>query len=263
MANRYVDGPRPRLFGHRGASASMPENTLPSFSQALAEGAERLEMDVHLSADGEVIVFHDEDVDRTTDGKGPIGRLRLSEIKELDAGYQFEAADGSHPFRGRRIRIPTFGEVLTHFARSPLNIELKADEPALVAAVDRLLDRYDARSRVLLAAESQSIMKKIRAKMPDVLTSMCMNEVLEFLGNGGNPGYSAPCFAIQCPVEHAGIPIITKVFVDIAHACNMEVHAWVINDQVQMRHLVSIGVDGIMTDYPVLGASVLGRQPQF
>ena len=259
MPNRYLEGPRPRLFAHRGASGTMPENTLPAFSEALAAGADRLEMDVHLTADEEVIVFHDPDLDRTTNGQGPVGRLRLSEIRQLDAGYQFEAPDGSRPFRGRRIRVPTLAEVLTHFPKVPLNIEIKVDDPVLIAATERLLDRYEARSRVLLAAETQSLMDKIRLRLPDVFTGMSMQEVLEFLGNGGNPGYAARGFALQIPVEYAGIPIITKHFVDVAHACGLEVHAWVINDEAEMRSLVEMGVDGIMTDFPRRAAKVLGR----
>jgi glycerophosphoryl diester phosphodiesterase len=259
MATQFINGPKPRLFGHRGASGTMPENTLPSFSEALAAGADRLELDVHLSADEEVIVLHDPYLDRTTDGQGPAARLRLAELRELDAGYQFQSADGAFPFRGRRIRIPTFAEVLTHFSKIPLNIELKVDEPVLVAAVKRLLDRHDAVARVLLAAEHQSLMDRIRVAMPEVLTGMCTNEVLEFWGNGGNPNYQSRGYALQIPVTYAGIPIITQQFVDIAHAAKMEVHAWVINDEAEMRQLVDIGVDGIMTDFPHLAAKVLGR----
>lgn len=261
METRFLAGPRPRLFGHRGASGTMPENTLPSFSEALAAGADRLELDVHLSADEEVIVLHDPDLDRTTDGKGPAARLRLAELRELDAGYQFESRDGEHPFRGRRIRIPTFAEVLAHFSKVPLNVELKVDEPALVSAMKRLLDRHDAWARVLLTAENQSLMERIRTVMPDVLTGMSANEVLEFLGNGGNSSYRARGHALQVPVTYAGIPVITKQFVEIAHAAELEVHAWVINDEAEMRDLVDMGVDGIMTDFPHVAAAVLGRKP--
>jgi glycerophosphoryl diester phosphodiesterase len=255
----FVAGPKPRLFGHRGASGTMPENTLGAFSEALAAGAERLEMDVHLTADEEVIVLHDPDLDRTTDGRGPAARLRLSEIRELDAGYQFESPGGGFPFRGRKMRIPTFTEVLTHFPKVPLNIELKLDEPVLVSNVKRLLERHDAVGRVLLAAEGQTLMQRIRETIPHVLTGMCLQEVLEFLGNGGNPGYRARGFALQIPVSYAGIPVITPESVAIAHAANLEVHAWVINEEAEMRQLVEMGVDGIMTDFPRLAAKVLGR----
>jgi glycerophosphoryl diester phosphodiesterase len=259
MTTRYVDGPKPRLFGHRGASGTMPENTLGAFSEALAAGADRLEMDVHLTADEEVIVLHDETLDRTTDGRGPAARLRLSELRDLDAGYRFESTEGHYPFRGRKMRIPTFAEVLAHFPRAPLNIEIKTNDLALVSAMKRLLERHDATSRVLLAAESSELMERIRFAMPNVLTGMCMHEVLEFWGNGGNPGYQARGFALQIPPEYGGIPLITQSFVDTAHAANLEVHAWVINDEAEMRRLVALGVDGIMTDFPRLAATVLGR----
>ncbi|HRI64591.1 MAG TPA: glycerophosphodiester phosphodiesterase [Polyangium sp.] len=259
MTTRYVDGPKPRLFGHRGASGTMPENTLAAFSEALAAGADRLEMDVHLTADEEVIVLHDHDLDRTTDGRGPAARLRLSEIRGLDAGYQFESSPGTYPFRGRKMRIPTFAEVLAHFSKVPINVELKVDDPALVEAMHRILARHEAKSRVLLTAESQTLMERIRLAMPDVLTGMCASEVLAFWGNGGNPGYRTPGFALQVPVTYAGIPIVTQRFVDVAHEANLEVHVWVINEEDEMRRLLDMGVDGIMTDFPRLAAKVLGR----
>jgi glycerophosphoryl diester phosphodiesterase len=257
---RYEEGPRPRLFGHRGASGTMPENTLPAFSAALAEGADRLELDVHLSSDEHVFVFHDPDVDRTTDGAGPIARLHLAEVRELDAGHRFEALDGTFPFRGKGIRVPTFEEVLTQLPRVPLNIELKVDEPALVDAMKWLLERHDAVARVLLTAESGALMEKIRAKMPRVTTGMCAVEVLEFLGSGGSPGYTPRGFALQVPTTFAGLPIVTQHFVDVAHASGIEVHAWVINEEAEMRALVEMGVDGIMTDFPERAARVLGRR---
>ncbi|MDI3289245.1 glycerophosphodiester phosphodiesterase [Polyangium sp. 15x6] len=256
----YKDGPRPRLFAHRGASGTAPENTLPAFAAALAAGADRLELDVHLTADEEVIVLHDEDVARTTDGAGPASEKRFSEIRELDAGYGFQDPDGAHPFRGRGIRIPTLAEVLTSLPGVPLNIELKADEAALVSAVQWVLDRHDGRERVLLTAEPGSLMEKIRRRIPGVLTGMCLPESLEFLCNGGNPGYVARGFALQVPTSLPGIPIVTPYFVEVAHACGLEVHAWVINEEAEMRALLAMGVDGIMTDFPELGAEVLGRR---
>ncbi|MRG97714.1 glycerophosphodiester phosphodiesterase [Polyangium spumosum] len=255
----YKDGPRPRLFAHRGASGVAPENTLPAFAAALAAGADRLELDVHLTADEEVIVLHDEDVARTTDGAGPASKMRLGEIKELDAGHHFRDPDGELPFRGRGIRVPTLAELLTSLPDVPLNIELKVDDEALVSAVKWLLDRHDARERVLLTAEPGSLMAKIRRRMPAVLTGMCLPESLEFLCNGGNPGYVARGFALQVPTDHAGIPIVTPHFVAVAHACGLEVHAWVINDEAEMRALLAMGVDGIMTDFPEMGARVFGR----
>jgi len=256
---RYDDGPRPRLFGHRGASGTTPENTLPAFTAALRAGADRLELDVHLTRDEEVIVLHDECLDRTTDGTGPAASLRLSEIRSLDAGYRFEGPEGHFPFRGKGIRVPTFAEVLTHFSRVPLNIEIKADDPALVEAMKWQLERHAAIERVLLTAEGGSLMGKIREKMPQVVTGMSMPEALEFLGSGGNSDYKPRGFALQVPTSFGGVPIVTRHFVDVAHLHGLEVHAWVINEEEEMRTLIDMGVDGIMTDFPEIGAKVLGR----
>ena len=125
----YKDGPRPRLFAHRGASGTAPENTLPAFAAALAAGADRLEMDVHLTADEEVIVLHDEGVERTTDGAGPASKMRLSEIKDLDAGYHFRDPDGASS-RDRHHPRPRHRSVAERPHR-PAAICLKARPPAL------------------------------------------------------------------------------------------------------------------------------------
>src|SRR5437867_3617731 len=96
---RYLDGPRPRLFAHRGASGLFPENTLDAFAAGLGGGAERLELDVHATADGQVVVIHDETLERTTDGTGLVRALPLAALQRLDAGYRFRAPDGTHPLR--------------------------------------------------------------------------------------------------------------------------------------------------------------------
>lgn len=257
---RFFDGPRPRLFAHRGASGTLPESTLAAFTTALAAGAERLELDVHASADGEVVVFHDDTLDRTTDGAGPVRSLSLAQIRALDAGYGFLAPDGSHPFRGRGHRVPTFAEVLEAFPEVPLNVEIKADDAALVDAVRGLLERFGAMERVLLAAESGAVMDKIRARIPGVVTGMSLPEVLEFMGSAGLPGYRPRGRALQVPVSYAGVPIVTGHFLAAARALALEVHVWVIDEEAEMEALLDLGVDGIMTDFPERGARVLGRR---
>ncbi len=101
----YLDGPRPRLFAHRGASGDFPENTMEAFRAGLEAGADRLELDVHASADGTVMIFHDESLDRTTDGSGLLSEHTLAELKALDAGYRFKADDGTYPHRAAGIRV--------------------------------------------------------------------------------------------------------------------------------------------------------------
>ncbi|MEA2625619.1 MAG: glycerophosphoryl diester phosphodiesterase, partial [Candidatus Binatota bacterium] len=150
MAGDYFAGPRPRIFGHRGAAGVAPENTLASFQRALDDGAEILELDVHATRDGEVVVIHDPTVDRTTDGHGAVRDLTLADLGRLDAGHAF-LRDGGFPFRGSGIRVPTLAEVIDEFPTVPLNVEIKQREPEIEAVVAALVARRGAMKRVMLA----------------------------------------------------------------------------------------------------------------
>jgi glycerophosphoryl diester phosphodiesterase len=250
------------LFAHRGASGTAPENTLESFAAGLAAGADRLELDVHATADGVVVVLHDATVDRTTNGEGPVSRLALAELARLDAGHGFQAPDGSFPFRGRGVRVPTLAELLTTFPDVPLNVEIKQGTPPIEGAVLAVLDRFGARERTLLAAEHAAIMTRIRAVAPDVLTSFSAAEVADFVSRLRErrlDGWTPPGIALQVPPAFGDVAIVTAESVAAAHACGLEVHVWTINEESEIRRLLALGVDGIMTDFPARAAALLGR----
>jgi len=250
------------LFAHRGASGLAPENTLEAFRLGLEQGADRLELDVHATADGHVVVFHDEILDRTTGGTGPVKALPLDALQILDAGYWFTAEDGTSPWRGRGCRVPTLAALLDAFPHVPVNIEIKQDEPAIEHAVLAVLDRFGARARTLLAAEEAGIMARIRAAAPDMLTSFAATEVAEFVGRlraGTLAGYRPPGVALQVPPSFGEIEIVTREFVRAAHGLGLEVHVWTINDEAEMARLLDLGVDALMTDFPARAAAVLGR----
>ncbi len=241
----------------------IPENTLDAFAGGLKAGAERLELDVHATADGVVVVHHDENLERTTDGAGPVRTLSLAALERLDAGHRFRAPDGTYPYRDRGLRVPTLVALLEAFPGVPLNIEIKQQEPPIEAAVLAALDRFAARARTLLAAEDEAIMARIRAAAPDVLTSFAAPEVADFvyrLRDDRLAGYRPPGVALQVPPAYQGIPIITAESIAAAHALGLEVHAWTINDEAEMERLLDLGVDGIMTDFPARGAAVLKRR---
>ncbi len=230
---RYLDGPRPRLFAHRGASGIAPENTLEAFTAGLAAGAERLELDVHATADGHVVVLHDPTVDRTTDGSGAVHTLSLAELKRLDAGARFTLSDGTTPFRGRGVRVPTLAELLEACPGVPLNIEIKQEEPAIEAAVLAVLDRFDARERTLLAAEESVIMDRIRVAAPEMLTSFAAPEVADFVyrfRDGRLDDYRPPGIALQVPPSFGDVTIVSAESVAAAHRLGLEVHVWTINE---------------------------------
>lgn len=258
---QYRDGPRPRVMGHRGAAGVLPENTLASFRAALDAGADVLEMDVHGTQDGHVVVFHDATLDRTTDGSGEVRALSLDELRRLDASARFAPAPGHEaaPFDGP-LRVPTFDEVLAAFPEARLNVEIKQAEPVLEEAVLALLDRHQARGRVLLAAENAVIARRIRAMAPDVLTGMSAEDVYGFLTSLDDPAYRAPGYALQVPVRFGDMPIVTPQTVARAHALGMEVHVWTIDDPAEMEELLAMGVDGLITNVPHVAAEVVARR---
>jgi glycerophosphoryl diester phosphodiesterase len=259
----YLDGPRPRLFAHRGASGVAPENTIEAFAEGLAAGADRLELDVHSTADGHIVVFHDNELDRTTNGTGPVAARTLAELRTLDAGYRFQDDAGGHPFRGKGIRIPTLAEVLDEFPDVPLNIEVKTDDGGTLERFFELLDRHRARERVLGAAFDDQIIKRMREVAPGAVTSLSAEEVLEFFSccmNGSFDNYVPPGKALQVPPEHEGIQVVSPAFVEAAHSLDMEVHVWTINDEAEMERLLDLGIDGLMSDFPARARAVFERR---
>lgn len=208
------------------------------------------------------MVIHDDTVDRTTDGTGPVRTLSAAALAQLDAGAGFRASDGSHPYRGRGVRVPTLAALLEACPEVPLNIEIKQASPPIETAVLTTLDRYGARERTLLAAEDGAIMARIRAAAPDVLTSFSAPEVAEFLirlRDGNLAGYRPPGIALQVPPAFHDTPIVTAESVTAAHALGLEVHVWTINDEPEMERLIALGVDAIMTDFPERAAALFRR----
>ena len=218
---------------------------------------------MHATADGVVVVLHDETLERTTDGTGPVRALPLAAMERLDAGFRFRAPDGTYPYRDRGLRVPTLAALLEAFPGVPLNIELKQQEPAIEAAVLATLDRFAARERTLLAAEDAAIMTRIRAAASEVVTSFSAAEVADFvyrLRDGRLGDYRPPGVALQVPPAFGDTAIVTAESVAAAHALGLEVHAWTINDEAEMEGLLDLGVDGIMTDFPARGSAVLRRR---
>jgi glycerophosphoryl diester phosphodiesterase len=205
-------------------------------------------------------VFHDATLDRTTDGTGPVRARTLAELQALDAGYRFTDPRGRAPWRGRNCRVPTLAALLEAFPDVPVNIEIKQEAPAIEHAVLAVLDRFAARPRTLLAAEEASIMTRIRAAAPDVLTSFSTADAVEFVSRlqaGLLGGYRPPGVALQVPPNVGETPVVTPEFVRAAHDLGLEVHVWTINDEAEMERLLDLGVDALMTDLPARGSAVL------
>ena len=260
MTTGYFAGAKPRVFGHRGAAGLAPENTVPSFALALALGADMLELDVHATRDGVVVVTHDATVERTTNGTGAVCEHLRYELQQLDAGYHFSRDGRDFPYRGQGVRIPTLESILRQFPLAYCNIEIKQETPPIVEAVLEIVRRLAAESRVLLAAERDAIMSYIRPRAGDIATSFAAGEVADFINRlaaSDCESYCPPGRALQIPPRFGDIELVTAERVAAAHRYGLEVHVWTINDPSEMERLLALGVDGIISDLPGLARTVV------
>jgi glycerophosphoryl diester phosphodiesterase len=263
MTSGFFAGPKPRVFGHRGAGGLAPENTLPSFALGLALGADVLELDVHGSRDGVIVVIHDATLERTTDGSGAVHEQALYELQQLDAGYRFTRDGRDFPYRGQGVTMPSLDAVLKQFPLAYCNIEIKQTEPPIIAEVVELIRRFDAQHRVLLAAEQDAIMQDIRHLAGDIATSFSAAEVADFIARvqaANFDGYMPAGRALQIPPRFGDIELVTAATIAAAHRCGLEMHVWTINQRDEMERLLALGVDGIMSDLPGLARLAVDRQ---
>lgn len=256
MRHPFFEIPTPIVIGHRGSSGEAPENTLPAFARALEQGAAILETDVHATADGVVVVYHDDYVDRTTDGSGAIAELSAEALRRLDAGYHFSPDGGeSFPFRGTGLRISTLAEVFEAYPETRFNIEIKHDCPALVDGTIEAVAAAGREKRTLLTAGGNAAMARLRRRLAETgvapAVGACAGDVLGFVKaalEGGAPPEGP--MALQIPAEFGGRPLVTRELVRFAHAHDVQVHVWTVNDPLEMTRLLDLGVDGLVTDYP-------------
>lgn len=239
---------QPVIFAHRGACTHAPENTLAAFELALAQQADALELDVKLSADGHVVVIHDDTVDRTTDGKGRVRDLSLAEMKALDAGSSF-----SEKFKGEKI--PTLEEVFEAVGkRTFINVELtnyhtRRDD--LVESVCMLVKKHKMQKRVLFSSFLASNLAKARSYLPEVPSGL--------LALNGLLGAWARSFGFtfgKYDALHPNLNDMTRQETVRVHRLKRRVHVWTVNGEQEMHRLFDWGVDGIFTDDPQLAVRV-------
>ena len=260
----YMAG-APLLFAHRGGAGLAPENTMEAFRAAVERWeADILEMDVHATADGELVVIHDPTVDRTTDGRGAVRDLTLAEIQRLDAGYRFTDLRGTHAFRGRGVVVPRFVDVLEDFPGVRMNVDAKGE-----ATTPRVIDAVraaGAEHRVLLASVGETGRADRHGYRGPTSASRRQIRLFHHLHRlpGGGP-YTPRTDALQIPYRWEGRHVATPRLIREASRRNLAVHVWTVDDPEVMRTLLAWGVGGIQTDRPDILAGVLcaetGRPP--
>jgi glycerophosphoryl diester phosphodiesterase len=238
------------IIAHRGASGIAPENTMASFELGLEQGADALEFDVRLAACGTPVVLHDPDLDRTTQWSGPVRDRTAADLATCDAGYQFSKDGTTHPWRGRGIGVPSLAQVLARFPATPLLIELKTVEVALPAR--QVLIDQGATDRVMVASfleEALAPFRDGRFRTSASRRGIFRMWVASHLGiglRGRDRAYSVP------ERYRDRIPVPTRRFVRAARNAGCPVHVWTVNDPARARVFWSLGVAGIITNFPGL-----------
>ena len=245
----FLDHPGPLAFAHRGGAGDWPENTMPAFEHAVGLGYHHVETDVHATADGVLLAFHDDKLDRVTDRQGEIGTLRHSEVARA-------RVDGREP-------IPLLEDLLGSFPDVRVNIDPKHDN-----SVEPLIDvlrRTGAVDRVCIGSFSDARLQTLRARLgPRLCTSLGPREVarlrLAAVSGRVRPG---PAGCVQIPERFKGVRVTDASVVRAAHRAGLQVHVWTVDDPEAMHRLLDLGVDGIMTDRPRVLKEVLVARDQW
>jgi glycerophosphoryl diester phosphodiesterase len=266
MRHPYFDLPRPIPVGHRGASGELPENTLPAFDRALDEGARILETDVHPTRDGVAVVFHDALLDRTTDGTGPIAERTLEELKRLDAGHRFSPDGGTtFPARGQGVEIPTLAEAFAAFPDARFNIEVKQGDRSFLEGLAKQVAAAGREDRTLLTSADDRLTAELRRVLADTGVNVALGastgDCIAFVKAATEGGAPPPePMALQIPTEFGGQPLVTPELVRFAHAHDVQVHVWTVNDPDEIDRLLDLDVDAVMSDFPIRVVEAIGRR---
>lgn len=251
------DEGRVRVFAHRGGADLAPENTIPAFDRAVALGVDGIELDVRLTRDGEVVVIHDAELDRTTDGRGPVEALTADELARFDAGYRF-GPDRGFPWRGRGATIPRLRDVLARFPDTPFIIELKGRNPELARAAVEVVSAAGALDRVCFGGFWDATVRAARAAAEGVCTSAARGEIRWALYRSyvAWPLGRQPYAAFQVPESSNGTRVVSPRFVQHVRRAGRLVQVWTVNDAADIRRLAAWGVDGVITDRPDVALEV-------
>jgi glycerophosphoryl diester phosphodiesterase len=256
----FFQSARPLVFAHRGGSALAPENTLAAFENGLALGADGLELDVHLSRDGVVVVHHDRTLDRTTNLRGPIAHYRTQDLSRADAGCRFRAGR-TFPFRGGGLGVPTLVDVLDRYRDVPIIVELKVNTAAMAEAAVAVVRAADALDRVCFGSFGLGVLRAVRSLEPAVATSAARGEVRWALYRSrcrwpvARPAYDG----YQVPEWAGRTHVVSPRFVADAHRAGLGVQVWTVDTEVDARRLLDWGVDALITDRPDIVVPVATR----
>ena len=234
---------RPLIGGHRGCPARAPENTLAAFRAAIVDGAELVELDVHLTRDGQLAVIHDEETRRTTGASGLVANMTMDDLRRLDAG-RYRGAEWSGE------GIPELGDVLAlAYGRLLVNVEIKGGAVA-AGVVARRVAEYDMARSVIISSFEPASVAAAAVLQPPLLSGLLLDRPVR------DPVASAT--AVGAALLHVEAPFISAALVRALHQASIGVLAWTVNAPDEMRRLAALGVDAILSDEPRLLREIVG-----
>ena len=256
----FFDTTRPLVFAHRGGCALGPENTLAAFDRGARTGADGLELDVRLSADGVAVVHHDPTLDRTTDAIGTVASKTAAELARLDAACRFGADEG-FPWRGQGFGVPTLAAVLKRYPNARIIAEMKDDVREMGEAVARDIRAAGAVDRVCVAGFGANALRGARETLPDLTTSAHQAEVRAALYRSWLhwPVRPTQYRGYQIPERAGRIRVVSPRFVRHAHEADLRVQVWTVDTSNDMERLLGWGVDALISNRPDLAVAVRDR----
>jgi glycerophosphoryl diester phosphodiesterase len=260
----FFDSARPLIFAHRGGCALGPENTLAAFDLGMASGADGLELDVHLSADGVAVVHHDRTLDRTTSDSGPVAGRTAAQLARVDAGCRFANAAGQPPLTsgsslgGELTCVPTLRDVLHRYPDARIIVEMKVDSVRMGQAVADDVRSAGAAGRVCAAGFGRRSLRAVREALPGMATSASQTEVRLALYRSwaGWPVKRPPYNGYQVPEFASWLRVVSRRFIRHAHASGVKVQVWTIDDEADMKRLLEWGADALISNRPDVAVQV-------
>ena len=249
-------GSLPEVIAHRGGNGQWPGETMRALRESAKMGVDVLEMDVFLSSNGELVLMHDEKVDKTTEGKGFVNNLHSEDLQKLNAGHKWSPDGKCRPFEGKSVldpqysdlKVPLLSEVFREFKSERMIIEMKKADRSPAAALSEMIKECDMTDKVLVASFAGKFMNEFRRLSPEVATSFSLSGS-DFLRLLSGKKYSDYDLGVPSAIE-LPFKAVSEDIVQRAHSRNIKVHAWTVNKLERMFLMWNLGVDGIITDYP-------------
>ena len=254
---------KPYIFAHQGGELLAPTNTMAAFAVAdVIGGVDFLDIDVHMTRDGQLVGIHDSTVDRTTNGHGRVDSYSLADLQKLDAGYRFRDLQGQYSYRDKGVRIPALEEVFSTYAsKYYLHFEVKDASPKdrssqIEEKLWKLIQDYHMEKKVIVASFQQSIVERFnQLAQGQVVIGAGRSEVTRFVLAHTSRFpllYRRYCHVLEIPLASSGISLKKRSLIEKVHRLGMEVYYWTIDDVPAMKELIELGADGLFTNRPDL-----------